>query len=72
MKENKKGTGIKPAPKTQSYLNKIENTCLLFGVIFLILFLGGYYTGNQPMEYLGLGIGVSSMIIQTKINMREE
>lgn len=72
MKENKKGTGKKPAPHTHTNLTKVEKLCLMFFGLFLIMFLGGYKLGNQPMEFIGLGIGVTASLVQVYINLEEE
>lgn len=69
----RKGTGNKPAPiHTHTYLNRIENACLLLFTAFLALFIGGYILHNEPMTYLGLGLGIAGIIIQTIINTEEE
>lgn len=73
MKDKRKGTGNKPAPiRTHTYLNRIENACLLLFTAFLALFIGGYYFHNEPMTYLGLGLGIAGALIQTTINIEEE
>ena len=69
----RKGTGKRPAPNhTHIYLIKVEKLCLIFFIVFLFLFLGGYRLGNQPMEFIGLGIGVTASLIQAHINLKEE
>lgn len=72
MQSNKKGTGKKPAPHTHTNLNTIENICLMLFGAFLILFIGGYYIHNEPMTYLGLGLGLAGFVIQIKLNLEEE
>ena len=69
----RKGTGIKPAPNhTHSYLNRIENACLILFTAFLGLFIGGYAIKSEPMTYLGLGLGIAVLVIQTIINTKED
>ena len=72
--KRKKAQRQSSAPKknTKSYYNEIENICLaLFGA-FLLLFIGGYYIHNQPMSFLGLGLGFAGMIIQVHLNLSED
>lgn len=72
--KRKKAQRQSSAPKknTKSNYNEIENICLaLFGA-FLLLFIGGYYIHNQPMAFLGLGIGFSGMVIQVHLNLSED
>lgn len=74
MTVQRKKAQDKPAPKknTNTYYNEIENICLaLFGA-FLLLFIGGYYIHNQPMSFLGLGLGFAGMIIQVHLNLSKE
>lgn len=71
--KKRKGTGHRPAPNhTHTYLTKVEKLCLFLFVIFVIMFLGGYRLGNQPMEFIGLGIGVTTCLVQAHINLEEE
>lgn len=71
--KKRKGTGKRPAPNhTHTNLTIIENTCLMFFITFLILFIGGYYIHNDAMTYLGLGIGIAGFTIQTHINLNKE
>lgn len=72
FRKKRKGTGHRPAPSTHTYLNKVENICLCLFMAFVILFLGGYYIHNEPMTYLGLGIGIAGFTIQTHINLNKE
>lgn len=70
--KKRKGTGS-PAPNhTHIYLNKVENICLCLFMAFVILFIGGNYIQNDPMTYLGLGLGVAGFFIQTHINLNKE
>ena len=72
--KRKKAQRQSSAPKknTNTNNNEIENICLaLFGA-FLVLFIGGYYIHNQPMSFLGLGIGFSGMVIQVHLNLSED
>lgn len=73
IEENmKKGTASvrKQHPKTTHiYLNKVTNTCLtLFAVSIIFMCLGKYMNLNTLIA-LGMGIGFSGAIIQTKINL---
>lgn len=69
----RKGTGRACTNShTHTYLNRIENACLLLFTAFLALFIGGYIIHNEPMTYLGLGLGIAGIIIQTIINTEEE
>lgn len=71
--KKRKGTDYKSAPNHKhSYLIKVENTCLCLFIAFVILFIGGYYIHNEPMTYLGLGIGIAGFTIQTHINLNKE
>lgn len=74
MKNKRKGTASeRTAPNnTHSYLNKVENNCLMLFIAFLSVFIGGYYFHNEPMTYLGLGLGIAGALIQTTINIEEE
>lgn len=73
IRKKRKGTGKRPAPNhTHTYLTKVEKLCLFLFVIFVIMFLGGYRLGNQPMEFIGLGIGVTACLVQAHINLEEE
>lgn len=74
QKKNKKGTAPrrKQHPTNQNHFNRIENICLVFAVTFLILFIGGNFLNNEPMTFLGAGIGFAGMVIQLDINFSEE
>lgn len=74
--QKKKGTAPRrkqhPNTNHKSYSNRIENICLVFAVTFLILFIGGNLLNNEPMTFLGAGIGFAGMVIQLDINFSEE
>ncbi len=72
MKRIKKGTAQRTAPHTHTYLNRIENTCLILFMAFLILFFDGYYFGIEAVEYIGLGIGIAVSIIVCILNTQED
>ena len=73
MKDKKKGIAHKKDnTQTHIHYSKIEKICLLLFVIFVIMFLGGYRLGNQPMKFIGLGIGVTTCLVQAHINLEEE
>ena len=57
---------------THHDINRVEKICLIFFAIFVVLYIGGYYLHNDPMTFLGLGIGVAGFVIQTDINLSEE
>ena len=74
MTEKRKKAQTKSAPKknTNNNYNGVENICLaLFGA-FLILFIGGTYIHNEPMAFLGLGLGLAGMTIQVHLNLSED
>ena len=74
MTKKRKKAQIESAPKknTNTNYNGIENICLaLFGA-FLILFIGGNYIHNEPMSYLGLGLGFAGMMVQVHLNLSED
>lgn len=61
-----------PLKNTNNNYNEVETICLaLFGA-FLLLFIGGYYIHNEPMSYLGLGLGFAGMIVQVHLNLSED
>ena len=69
---NKKrnGTAQRTAPnQPHLYLNKVSNTCLILFAISIILMILGKYMNLSTMIALGMGIGFSGAIIQTKINL---
>ena len=74
MSEKRKKAQTESAPKknTNTNYNGIENICLVLFVAFLILFIGGYYIHNNPMTFLGLGIGFAGMVIQLHLNFSED
>ena len=74
MSEKRKKAQTESAPKknTNTNYSRIENICLVFAVTFLILFIGGYYIHNEPMTFLGLGIGFAGMVIQLHLNFSED
>ena len=67
----RKGAG-KPAPHTHRYLNRIQNTCLFLFAAFVILFIGGIYIHNDPVTYLGLGVGAAGFVLQVIMNAGDE
>ena len=74
MNKKKKAQARRPAPIPTRYIdiNKIENICLMFFVIFLILFIWGYYIKNNSMMFLGAGLGLAASTIQVHINLSNE
>ncbi len=60
---NKKGTGTKPAPNTHHYNNKLQNTCLILFLIFLIMFCIGKTLDVLELTFFSLGIGAAVSII---------
>ena len=57
---------------TTTYLNRIESICLIYFLVFAILFIGGYYIHNTPLTFLGLGFGVSGAFIQIDITLSKK
>ena len=72
--KKKKAQARRPAPIPTRYrdITKIENICLMFFVIFLILFIWGYYIKNNSIMFLGAGIGLAAFTIQVHINLSNE
>lgn len=69
---NKKrnGTALRTAPNHHHlYLNKVSNTCLILFAVSIIFMLLGKYMNLNTLIALGMGIGSSGAVIQTKINL---
>ena len=74
MNKKKKAQARRPAPISTRYrdITRIENICLMFFAIFLILFIWGYYIKNNSMMFLGAGLGLAASTIQVHINLSNE
>ena len=60
---NKKGTGTRPAPQTQTNNTKLQNTCLFLFILFLIIFCTGKALDVPELTFFSLGIGAAVSII---------
>lgn len=69
MKITKKG--IEPTKEdntqTQNHSNKFEGLCLVLFALFVILTIAGKWMGNDRIEFTGIGIGLTVMIMITRL-----
>lgn len=61
MQENKKGTGIKPAPPTNSNHIIIDRLSLFFFIVFFTVIIIDQFYPNDRLLGFGLGMGLAAL-----------
>ena len=70
MNENKKGTGIKPAPKPQDHSIRTVDFCLLLSISALFALLISELYHNDVMAAFSMGAMIASGIPVTHHNLK--